>query len=46
MGHVLSEPSVLTGELYGGAHCVFAAMLPHESLLFVYFSYPGEMLLQ
>lgn len=44
MGCVLSEPSELTGELYGGAHCVSAALLPHKSLLFIYFSFPGEML--
>lgn len=46
MGCVLSEPSELTGELYGREHCVSVALLPHKSLLFIYFSFPGEMLLQ
>lgn len=41
MGRALSEPSELTEP-----HSVFAAMLPHKSLLFIYFSCPGEMLLQ
>lgn len=46
MGRPLSEPSELREGLCSEPHSVLAAMLPHKSLLFIYLSCPGEMLLQ